>query len=339
MIAEGAAEILVPDAAGVEHRVALRGVGDLLGAESAFSGAVMPWAVRAVGTTRALKLTEADTAALFDAFASDARRVNRVLIAELGAHAARARRAVLERAGARLGSKQTDPVSAMRDLWGLGGSSDDLTEVQVLPPRRQRSSGSLDHLARSGSRQHLDRLDVRAERGEAAAAGAHGASGDAAAASGGDDDEAPSSEDEVLRREAAGTGAAAADARWALLCEEFGNDLSARQVQQQQALSALLCELASKDRVSELAHAMRGTTLSEVPPDYDGRAALHLAAAHGHIAVSAARAAALPPHPLLDDPSARARRSVELSRRHSAPHLVPRARFSKSPKLSREKGR
>ena len=80
IIADGEAELLCADAAGVEHRVATCSIGDVIGAESAFTGNVMPWAARAVGATRALKLASADIAALFEGFAADERRVTRVLI-------------------------------------------------------------------------------------------------------------------------------------------------------------------------------------------------------------------------------------------------------------------
>jgi hypothetical protein len=40
----------------------------------------MPWAVRIVGVTRALKLTEADRDALFDAFTDQERRIFTALV-------------------------------------------------------------------------------------------------------------------------------------------------------------------------------------------------------------------------------------------------------------------
>jgi len=65
----------------------------------------------------------------------------------------------------------------------------------------------------------------------------------------------------------------------------MASSLKAQKAKREQALSATLCDLASKNLVPELRRLLRNVDARSVPADYDGRTALHLAAAHGNLEV------------------------------------------------------
>jgi CRP-like cAMP-binding protein len=79
VLAHGSAVILIPDDNGIEQVVHTYGPGEVLGAESFFTGLALPWAVLIVGFTRALKLAEQDKTKLFEAFPEDRHNVGRNL--------------------------------------------------------------------------------------------------------------------------------------------------------------------------------------------------------------------------------------------------------------------
>lgn len=75
VLTSGKAAIVVPDDSDHEQRVLMCNAGAVLGAESFFSGLMMPFAITIVGTSRTLKLTKSDRDALFDAFPEQGRSI------------------------------------------------------------------------------------------------------------------------------------------------------------------------------------------------------------------------------------------------------------------------
>jgi hypothetical protein len=74
-------------------------------------------------------------------------------------------------------------------------------------------------------------------------------------------------------------------AKYSSLCGALSSSLKAQKAKREQALSATLCDLASKNLVPELRRMLRNVDAKSVPADYDGRTALHLAAANGNLEV------------------------------------------------------
>jgi ankyrin repeat protein len=178
ILREGTANILIPDDTGCEQVVHTYGPGEVLGSESFFTGLSLPWSVRIVGFTRALKLTEADKRSLFAAFPEDGRAVARSL-------------AVI--------------VTDMRKSAAL----------------------------------HL--MWTTAEGGKL----------------------------QAIRR-------------WGKICESFMQGLAAQRAKEEQQIAETLCKLAANNLVAELQHLLQTEEVSKSTTDYEGRAAIHLAAAHGN---------------------------------------------------------
>jgi len=228
-------------------------VGGVLGAESFFSGLDMPWAVRVVGVTRALKLAESDRDALFDAFTDQERRIFTALVSNM-----QSRQTKIE------GMVATLQATRFRDGIAI----------------RKHSKDSSVHGRRKDSSVHGRSKDssVHGPSTDSSVHGVHHTS-----------EVAREANKQSARVGSMGRRVALAESsalsRYSSLCGTMASSLKAQKAKREQALSATLCDLASKNLVPELRRMLRNVDARSVPADYDGRTALHLAAAHGNLEV------------------------------------------------------
>ena len=73
VLTSGKAVVLVPDNDDQEQEVLICNAGSVLGAESFFSGLMMPYAIKILGTSRTLKLTNSERDELFHGFPEQGR--------------------------------------------------------------------------------------------------------------------------------------------------------------------------------------------------------------------------------------------------------------------------
>eukprot|EP00618_Florenciella_parvula_P000630 CAMPEP_0119466174 /NCGR_PEP_ID=MMETSP1344-20130328/951_1 /TAXON_ID=236787 /ORGANISM="Florenciella parvula, Strain CCMP2471" /LENGTH=954 /DNA_ID=CAMNT_0007498471 /DNA_START=242 /DNA_END=3106 /DNA_ORIENTATION=- len=311
VLTSGKAVVLVPDNDDQEQEVLICNAGSVLGAESFFSGLMMPYAIKILGTSRTLKLTNSERDDLFDGFPEQGRWIMGQLT-DLNAQKKKCAEDAIESV-----TESIEKLNAVRNkrrgssFKGIHGGGIHLDRGNFTRAMSSLEEGprSLSFKMSSSPKDSKPRAlglasptaQVLPTQGTASkepsspiSPGAGSPTADLTSDDKSDNgSETRSTTSSSIARSTTLAGIGGTIAKESKLlealirldstCDTFDLDLMAQRSVKEKELAEIICDFASKNMASKLQQLAKVLEIKNIPGDYDNRTAVHLASAHGHV--------------------------------------------------------